>query len=300
MRAFAPGKLVLSGAYSVLAGAPAIVSAVDRYVMSDSSRPAELVTPEVRAALGSGEAPFFDASGLWENGRKLGLGSSAAILVASLAALEPSARDEAQLRQAIHGRALRAHRAAQGGGSGVDVATSVWGGTLVVRLSAEDALEVQSLELPPGLIVEAWASGVAASTPSLLGKVAALKERAPREHAAIMAGLKTAAERAAGALAQRGTRALMVEIEAQRRGLGELGRAAGANIITDAVERLAAFAQAADGVVIPSGAGGGDIVLWIAEQPSSRGFRELAAALDHHLVPLQLHARGVHRSPSEA
>ena len=86
MRACAPGKLVLSGAYSVLEGAPAIVSAVDRYVCCDSARPAELITPEVRAALPAGaDAPLFDASALRAEGRKLGLGSSAAILVASLA-----------------------------------------------------------------------------------------------------------------------------------------------------------------------------------------------------------------------
>ena len=41
-RARAPGKVVLSGAYAVLAGAPAIVSAVSRYVTADTSRPADV------------------------------------------------------------------------------------------------------------------------------------------------------------------------------------------------------------------------------------------------------------------
>ncbi len=87
-RARAPGKLVLSGAYAVLSGAPAIVAAVDRYVTADSARPASFLTPEVRAAIGDQPAPWFNADDLRENGEKLGLGSSAAILVASLAALE--------------------------------------------------------------------------------------------------------------------------------------------------------------------------------------------------------------------
>ncbi len=39
MRARAPGKVVLSGAYSVLRGAPAIVTAVDRYVEADDGEP---------------------------------------------------------------------------------------------------------------------------------------------------------------------------------------------------------------------------------------------------------------------
>ena len=84
----APGKLVLSGAYSVLSGAPALVVAVDRYVLADSTRPPAFLTPEVHAAIGERAAPWFDASALREGEKKLGLGSSAAILVASLAALE--------------------------------------------------------------------------------------------------------------------------------------------------------------------------------------------------------------------
>ena len=42
MRARAPGKLVLSGAYAVLEGAPALVAAVDRYALADSERSATL------------------------------------------------------------------------------------------------------------------------------------------------------------------------------------------------------------------------------------------------------------------
>src|SRR5262245_30830565 len=73
MLAQAPGKIVLSGAYAVLEGAPALVAAVDRYVIADATRDADLVTPEVRAAIGSGRAPWFDASALRARERKLGL-----------------------------------------------------------------------------------------------------------------------------------------------------------------------------------------------------------------------------------
>src|SRR5271169_2224572 len=88
MRARAPGKLVLTGAYAVLDGAPAIVAAVDRYAVADASRVMGSPAPEVRAALREGEpVPEADARDLCDAaGRKLGLGSSAAVLVASLAA----------------------------------------------------------------------------------------------------------------------------------------------------------------------------------------------------------------------
>ena len=95
-RARAPGKVVFSGAYAVLGGAPAIVLAVERDVVADTERPHEFLTDEVAAALEPNErAPWFDASALREDGRKLGLGSSAAILVASLFALEAAARPSA-------------------------------------------------------------------------------------------------------------------------------------------------------------------------------------------------------------
>ena len=63
MRTFAPGKLVLTGAYAVLDGAPAICVAVSRGAYADGDRVALSATPEVRAALGDGvPAPHADAS----------------------------------------------------------------------------------------------------------------------------------------------------------------------------------------------------------------------------------------------
>src|SRR5262245_37809403 len=136
MIARAPGKVVISGAYAVLEGAPAIVAAVDRYVTADARRTADAVTPEVRAALGNRDAPAFDARALRRGDNKLGLGSSAAILVASLGAvalrdLGPLSDDA--LAAQVFEPALAAHRAAQGGGSGIDVAASTYGGVLIAQ-----------------------------------------------------------------------------------------------------------------------------------------------------------------------
>jgi len=43
----APGKILLSGAYAVLDGAPALVVAVDRLAFAHADRPASRVSPEV-------------------------------------------------------------------------------------------------------------------------------------------------------------------------------------------------------------------------------------------------------------
>src|SRR4051812_23142786 len=84
----APGKLVLSGAYAVLDGAAAIVVAVDRHARAGTRERAPTRSPELLAAFGEGPAPICDTSSMRENGKKLGLGSSAAALVAALGADE--------------------------------------------------------------------------------------------------------------------------------------------------------------------------------------------------------------------
>jgi phosphomevalonate kinase len=294
VKAKAPGKVVLSGAYAVLEGAPAIVSAVDRYVLCDTELEPERVTPELRAALPDGPFPGFDASELRDGPHKLGLGSSAAILVAALAAVRaPEFADDDALRAAIEAPALRAHREAQGGGSGIDVAASTRGGTLIARRAEHDALEIEAARLPPSLRVEVWASGVSASTPDLLRAVASFRQRDPRGYEQLMSSLKAAAARAAAALRHAEVQAFVAELSMQRELLSRLGNASSVPIITAEVQELAEWARPRGAAVLPSGAGGGDVVLWVGLEASPLPFRELASSLGHRLIPAELHARGV-------
>jgi phosphomevalonate kinase len=292
----APGKVVLSGAYSVLFGAPAIVSAVGRCVVADSSRPAELVTPEVQAALRGGErAPWFDAAALRADDRKLGLGSSAAILVASLYALERDgapAASEPELRQRVFERALVAHRTAQAGGSGVDVAASTFGGTLCYQL-APPAPSLVPLALPPQLTLEIWTCPVSASTRQLLEAVAELAQREPGRHQQLLAEQGAAAERAVQAVRQSDAPGLIVALRAQHRALDELGRAAGVPIVTPALCELEAAAEAQGGVLLPAGAGGGDIALFAGAASSTPALRAALAARAHEPLRVELAAPGV-------
>jgi len=78
----------------------------------------------------------------------------------------------------------------------------------------------------------------------------------------------------------------------QRRALAALGHAADVEIVTRAVEELAALSAGA--AVLPAGAGGGDVVLHVARAPSPAPFRERAVELGHRLLPLATGARGAH------
>jgi len=305
VKARAPGKLVLSGAYAVLEGAPAIVTAVDRYVTADAERGAELVTPEVREAVGATLAPWFDASELREDGEKLGLGSSAAIVVASLASRALRERGllaDAELAELVLEPALAAHRRAQGGGSGVDVAAAAYGGTLVFHRAepgAEGAVPALfRVALPAGLVVETWWSRQAASTADFVRRVRSLAEREPQSYSALIGTQSRAAEAAVRAVLRGRADDFVAALGEQRRALAALGQAADVDIVTQSVEALAALSEAA--AVLPAGAGGGDIVLHVGRVPSSASFRERAAELGHRLLPLALGARGVHALEGES
>jgi phosphomevalonate kinase len=299
MIARAPGKLVLSGAYSVLEGAPALVAAVDRYAVADASRPADFIPAEVRASIAAGhlrDAPWFDASALRASdpsggpSRKLGLGSSAAILVASLAASAPP--DAPLPLDSLFERALAAHRAAQGGGSGVDVAASVFGGVLVCRLAPDGHLTATPHALPEGTVVEVFSSSVSAETRSLLAAVRDFKTRDPSAYRALLARASSAAE---AALTSTSPTDLARAVALQARALGELGTLAGAPILPPEVAKLAAAAEAEGATVSPSGAGGGDVSIFIGLAPASDALLELASSLGLERLDLRIGAAGVHR-----
>jgi len=290
--------MVLSGAYAVLSGAPALVAAVDRYVLADSARAGEFDAPEVRAALGpSAPAPWFDSSALREKGQKLGLGSSAAIVVASLAALEldrePGLSDEA-LCERVYVPALRAHRAAQGGGSGVDVASSAHGGLIAARRVEDGTLAVERVALPAGLVFDVWAHSAAASTAEFLVEIRALAARDPALHAARIAAQASAAEAALAATRAGEAASFVSAIRRQALALSALGEAAGIPIVTPEHAELSRLASAANAAFLPAGAGGGDVAYFVGLRPPEAEFAARARDLGLTHVALSLGARGVH------
>lgn len=295
-RARAPGKLVLSGAYSVLSGAPALVTAVDRYVLADSSRAPTFSTPEVQAALGCAAAPWFDADDLREAGKKLGLGSSAAILVASLASLEldqDPALGDAELCARVYQRALVAHRVAQGGGSGVDVAASAHGGVLSARRT-EAGLSLSQVSLPVELYFEVWACSVSASTAVFLARIAEFAARDASAHRARIAAQAEAAEFALDAVLRADAQDFVSAIAEQVTALGALGDAAGVGIVTAELAELALLARADDAAFLPAGAGGGDVAYYVGVRPPPTEFSVRSRELGLSRVPLNFSARGVH------
>jgi phosphomevalonate kinase len=188
--------------------------------------------------------------------------------------------------------ALRAHEQAQGGGSGIDVAASTFGG--VLRAIRENGtLVVTPIALPAGLELEVWATLTPASTADLLAKVAARKASNPEQHQQLMGRQIEASHRAVAAAEGDNLEGFLLALDAQADALSDLGSAAGANIITASTERLREHAHRHAATVLPSGAGGGDLVFYAGSAPPPAGLVALAQSLGLVPLALRLGAAGV-------
>jgi phosphomevalonate kinase len=295
MRTFAPGKLVLTGAYAVLEGAPAISLAVSRGASADSKRSCATPTPEVSVALGGRPAPHVDASSMFIGSRKLGLGASAAILVASIAAAAVGEDPEdAQVRERLFARAREAHARAQGGGSGVDVATSIHGGTILYTIGQAP----RRIMLPDGLKVAVLACPASARTSELRAEIDRFGTRDAGRHRRCLDELSVIADDAAKA-ALAGNAARFVEsLRRTARGLATLGAAAGVGIVPEGFETLEAIAARHGASFSVSGAGGGDVAVYIGPSAPPETFIERADALGLFSLPTSLDHEGVRTIPS--
>jgi phosphomevalonate kinase len=276
----APGKVVLSGEYAVLDGAPAVCMAVNRRAsvrVADANTDYHRVLApgysevegRFRAVEGGiewlqGECEYrlvdavlrtinfaplrtlrieLDTSAFLDpdTGDKIGVGSSAALTVALLSALKSDVN--------ILTDAIAAHRRLQdGSGSGVDIATSVHGGLIEYRMDDE---RVTPLDWPQGLCYRIIWSGIAADT----------RAKLTRLEGTIGAPSRAALARAAAKIASAWTSAAAV-LRAYPSYIEHL-RAFSVDhdlgIFDAGHEQLADEAAAAGLVYKPCGAGGGDV-----------------------------------------
>ena len=266
--ASAPGKLVLTGEYAVLEGAPALVLAVDRRAQvrleARSDQVIVIDAPELdvmgaTARLDAGGRLVLDDAGLAAGGRLALFGC----IVESVAARGPLPGFHAWLDTRSFFSSGPPRRklglGAQGGfGSGLDIAASLVGG-LVSYVWHDGQPQVTPAAWPAGIeFCCAW-SGRSASTGVFLRGLADWRARVPARYAALMGDLAGCAQVAAGALLEQRTDALIEAIDAYAAGLARLGAASGLDVMS--AEHRALRAVAADcGVAYkPCGAGGGDV-----------------------------------------
>ena len=239
------------------------------------------------------EAAFEDD--LSRDGRKLGLGGSAAASV-----LAVRAACAAQGREVAPGEAMclatAAHFIEQGGrGSGADVAACALGGLVEVRrkhewidaraplrggardLLAHPPLETRAIAVPRGLrFLLAW-TGATADTRRLVDQVLAFARARPgrwRHHVQALSAQETALLEA---FARGDQPAVLDAVRRAAAAMAALGDEAQAPIVTQDLARACAIASSAGAAGKPSGAGGGDCAMVLAWGESADRARDALA-----------------------
>jgi len=281
----APGKVFLAGEWSVLAGGSSVVTSVpvlaraslvphphtghqDRFVrniLASLRREAPVPVPR-------GRRVHLDLSEFYTGEAKLGVGSSAAgvVAVAGLARVLSSGR--IGRRDALARRCARLHRDLQAGhGSGADAAACARGGAILFRMPSR----LRPFALPDWLCAVAVAPGAGTRTlPVLRAHARGIEERDP-ETMANTEAFESAAVRIIDAL-DRGSWELLVDgTRLAARAYGRLARLLGVDLVTDADREAMRQARRLGGISRPTGAGGGDLhlALFPDPEPAARSSR---------------------------
>ena len=291
------------GEYAVLEGAPAYVASV--CVRAYAHAPREiyaesvaLESPFVRSSLAVASdvlqididaltrlCPVISTCGFTAGPRKLGLGSSAAVVASLMGYFFAHAGrciGSPSDRQELLRAALQAHKHAQSGaGSGGDVAASVLGG--VVRV---DQQTFESIAFPSDLHVAFFDAGQPAQTTQFLKTVQRHRELSPAAYTDAMKTLRDAVAQFELALQRNpGSREddLLAATQNHNRGLAQLQAMSGAIILTPEIEQILDEARKLQIAAKPSGAGGGDLVVAFSADPGR--LDQLAVALHRSSSP---------------
>lgn len=301
----APGSIMLTGEHAVVYGHPALVCAVEqritvRVAPLDGGRVeirSEIADPVLKSLddlAPTGPMRFVEAALLQyraqltgvsiditsEINPTLGLGSSAAVTVATLAALNHmTGAGEGQ--SALHLRALSIVRAIQGRGSGADLAASLFGGMVAYQLPyhliqgtpALDAAPAQITPMPTPPALSLKYAGYKTPTAEVLARIAGEMERRPGEIAAIYARMGACATQATEAASAEDWQALAGHLNTYQGLMAELG------VTDETLDQIIAGASGAMAVKI-SGSGLGDCVVAMGDEP-------------HGFTPAPLAAEGV-------
>ncbi|MDA8345181.1 MAG: phosphomevalonate kinase [Thermaerobacter sp.] len=348
----APGKVVVAGEFAVLeAGHRAVVTAVRRHVtvllrpaaqrtihlagqvavwrpqgagvrIAGEGTALRLIESALSAALGTalaeGQHPEAFAlevrSGLFARGRrKLGLGSSAATIVAVVAALLHAVRGTSPSHSEVFRIAAAAHHAVQGGGSGVDVAAATHGGWILYRgfgtAWLEDQLargrspadvaalawpqhEVTELSAPPMPLRVGW-TGESASTQQRLAELRGYRTRNPGAYRIFLRESEIAVDALKCALQAGDAARFAAALRLGRAVLDRLSTRLGFPTETTSLRALADAAVLLGGAGKPCGAGGGDCGIAVVPAERWPALQDMWAAAGVEPLDLLANAGGV-------
>jgi len=232
-----------------------ISSCIERSTLLDDG-------PSFRVSMNTDDF-FSRVGGHWS---KLGVGSSAAVLVALVGALVTEL-NLAMAREDLLAVCHAAHRRFQHGlGSGTDVATAVHGGVVTVRRGASpDTVAATRCEWPNGLLAVPIWSGVSASTTELLSRFEQFKGERPDEYRRHLRRLKALSEQACVAWSEQSVIDVLSALESYDDALRAFDHDADIGISTRPHDRIRQLVEQHGAIYKTSGAGGGDFGLALTD-----------------------------------
>ncbi|QIS12790.1 phosphomevalonate kinase [Nocardia arthritidis] len=237
------------------------------------------------------------------DGTKLGLGSSAAVTAATVAALDAFHRLDLGPMDRYR-LAMLATISVNPRASGGDVAASTWGGWLaysspdrglVAELAARKGIEatlgepwpglsVRPLPTPKSLAMRVGWTGTPASTPKL---VAGLRES--RDHTAFLGHSEHCVRRLVTAIEADDPIGISAEIRRARTLLIDLDTSAQLGIMTPRLRALCEAGEAVGAAAKPSGAGGGDCGIALIDPGASTELTDRWVTAGIRPLPLRTH-----------
>lgn len=243
-----------------------------------------------------------------KDGKKYGLGSSAAVTVATVKAL--NRLYDLQLNQLeLYKLAALAHLEVQGNGSLGDIAASVFGGFIAYAsfdkqwLNANwhqtdldtlvhmtwPGLKIQPLEIPNNLQLLIGWSGSPASTSRLVDQITLTKTKQKQAYQAFLQNSNTCVNQIIQAFKQHDLLGIQNGIRQNRQILKDLAKISHTSIETTKLAQLCEIAESHLGAAKTSGAGGGDCGIVIIDATKTTQIEQLLTQWQQNeIVPLTL------------
>ncbi|MCK5853535.1 hypothetical protein KAH27_10950 [bacterium] len=219
---------------------------------------------------------ILDTTSFYDSGlkNKLGMGSSAALTVALVKAVEKwvySNSNYALKDDDIFLLALKAHRQAQNGvGSGIDIASSVYGGIIEYTIVKDDEKNFNLPKIvfyPDNLsIISVW-TGKSASTRKMVGSVNEFKKNSYLRYTEIMDNLVRISKQSCADFKKGEISGFLSKCSLFYEQLIRLGEESGAPIISEVHQEIEKIVRQNGGVYKPSGAGSGDLGIAMTDNP---------------------------------
>jgi len=242
------------------------------------------------------------------SGKKFGLGSSAAVVVGVIKAILHWHLEKEPSPELVFKLASISHVAAQGNGSGADVAASAFGG--IIQYSSFQAewlrnqynqshslmelletdwkyLSISPIELPEDIHLCIGWTGSPASTGSLVDQIKGLKKTNFDKYQKFLECSREAVDNILKGIYENNLPLLLNGIKQNRAALVTVGKDANVELETSMITKLCNLAERHGGAAKQSGAGGGDC--GIAFMPTKESADQLVVAWGNEgIIPLTI------------